>query len=536
MIRRGLALMVLSVLAVLPLAAPASAAAPSCQGKPTDPGSNQSANRRPVIFVHGWRANGGALQKAGKALDALLDHRIQPFYFDYGVQDTTWAADPIVSGCLSQYIEKVSAAYYKKGGEGRVILVGHSMGGLASLYAATGNARADIGGLLTFDTPYLGSEFGDTGVAGWWQGVQQSLGPAIAPPVGSDAQICLGEHRDGAPLAKNCKWPLPKYLPAATPVTTIAGDVTIRRKFGGITLYNQHLNTDGVVSVPSSNGYLSMAKSADRPKKADVTTRTIGCVYSTDALLAAVLPTANASLIHQIVADISSAEGLFGHATLMAQFAPCGHSNIYNDEGAQKQAAAALKRYLDLLEPGTSIVNLAPVTQAGKVAQGWTTVDLTGDNGPAGVDCSINEGSPSAILGDIYYCSPVAASADACWVADNKITMLCLTDPMAKKVEMLPAGPDGMPTGPASHAEEALPIRLDLDNGDRCRLRNGGSWGGHYPDRIGWYGCEKAQAVWGTATKGIDKSKKAWTVKTGGETGPLTAHKVRKAYYVATAP
>jgi hypothetical protein len=95
-----------------------------------------------------------------------------------------------------------------------------------------------------------------------------------------------------------------------------------------------------------------------------------------------------------------------------------------------------------------------------------------------------------------------------------------------------------MPTGPADHADPAYPIRLDLDNGDRCRLRNGGSWSvpDANPDLVGWYYCTRVAAVWGRPKTGIDRSGRTWKVITGNETGALASHNVSVAYFVGTAP
>lgn len=153
-----------------------------------------------------------------------------------------------------------------------------------------------------------------------------------------------------------------------------------------------------------------------------------------------------------------------------------------------------------------------------------------------GVDCSYNDASPAAPKGNIYACSPSSASADACWVAADHVHVLCLADPESHTLVELT--PEAMPTGAAQHTYAAEPILLDLDNGDRCRLRNGGSWEGRPsdPDLAGTYGCTKARAVWASSTPGINTSAKLWTVRTGNATGPLTTHNVTTAYFVATAP
>jgi hypothetical protein len=214
--------------------------------------------------------------------------------------------------------------------------------------------------------------------------------------------------------------------------------------------------------------------------------------------------------------------------------AGCSHIRIVDDPTARDQALAAIKGYLDTLQPGTSTVNLAPVDKRGNPVSGWS-IDRS-RSPQSDVDCSFNKASPAAPAGNIYYCSPVSAAADACWVAADHVHVLCLTDPEGRTLVELTAAE--MPTAAAKHTSAAVPIRLDLDNGDRCRLRNGGSWGARAadPDLAGTYACTKSRVVWGRTASGIDTSKRTWTVRTGGETGPLTEHKVTTAYYVATAP
>ncbi|SNT62710.1 Alpha/beta hydrolase family protein [Asanoa hainanensis] len=531
----------------------AAARAAGCSGNSTKPSANQSAGRRPVIFVHGWTADGNALTGTGKALAERTGKRIQPFYFDYGTNSTTWAAHVLVAGCLADYIAAVSDAFAKKrGGDRKVVLVGHSMGGLASLYAARDVKTTDrIGGLVTFDTPYLGSPFGNTRVA---EILQRSVGGKLIPPIGSDAQVCLGQHRDGAGPAKGCAGVLPPFLPVAAGVTTIAGDITVKRTFGPFHVYDVPLSSDGIVSVDSQHGYLQMRRKADWPKGQKIRLRNATCTTTNDSMIRTLTAAggggaigATLEIIAELKVDENALDGLLAdrltpalvvYLGVAAMTAECSHTKVTSHGGALDQAAEALKEYLDLLDPGTTVRDLKPVTSAGRVAPGWTAVDAP-DAG--GLDCSFNSASPSARKGDIYYCSPSAAAADACWVEAGGDSMLCLQDPMGRTVARLwMEGSVGamQPSGPARYSGTPLPIRLDLDSGTRCRLRNGGSWDAQEsdPDLAGFYRCDNGEAVWAKQNSpGIDRSSKTWTVRTGKATGGLTKRKVRTAYYVATA-
>jgi len=540
------------------LALPASpATAASCSSSSTKARAGQNSGRRPVIFVHGWTAKGGDMKKAADALYSRTGRRIQPFHFDYGSQSTTWAGDKLVSGCLATYINEVSAAFKTTGGDGRVILIGHSMGGLASLYATTDkDARTAVAGLITFDTPYLGSPFGNTGVAGWLQGIKQAFGDKLVPPAGSDAQICLGTRKEsGGKFQPGCKATSPPYLPNTARVTAIAGDITVTRKFGPFHMYDIPLSSDGIVTVNSQHGYLAMDRKAQWPKGIKVAYRDADCTITNDSVMRTAKAAARGgaggviSALLNALAELKVDEnaldglledrltpGLLAYLAAATATAGCSHIKVLDHDGALDQAEAALKEYLDWLEPGTAVLTLRPVTADGKVASGWTVAE---DSQRGDIDCSFNSASPSAKNGDIYYCSPSAAMADACWVGEGRDSMLCLSDPMKRQVVRIwLEGTTGRgPSGPAEYTGTPLPIRLDLDDGVKCRLRNGGSWGRQEqnPDLVGFYGCDKGEVVWDRpSSTGIRQQAKIWTVRVGKESGGLATAKVRTAYYVGT--
>jgi pimeloyl-ACP methyl ester carboxylesterase len=548
---------VLLVATLVQSATPAAAA--SCSSSGTKMNADQNAGRRPVVFVHGWTAKGGDMKDAADALYSRTGKRIQPFHFDYGSQSTTWAADKLVGGCLATYITGVGAAFRKVGGDGRVILVGHSMGGLASLYATTDKAaQAAVGGLITFDTPYLGSLFGNTGVAGWLQGVRQAFGDKLVPPAGSDAQICLGTREEGGgKYQQGCDAKIPPYLPNTARVTQIAGDITVTRSFGPFHMYDIPLSSDGIVTVDSQHGYLAMDRKSQWPKAITVGLKEADCSITNDSVLRTAKAAARGgvggvisgllSALLELKVDENALDGLLedrltpglvAYLAAATATAGCSHVKILGHSGALDHATAALKEYLDWLEPGTQVQRLRPVTANGTVAAGWSVVD---EGGGGDIDCSFNSASPAAEKGDIYYCSPTAERADACWVGEGRDSMLCLRDPMTRQVvRMWLEGTAGFgPTGPAEYSGTPAPIRLDLDNGATCRLRNGGSWGSQEqnPDLVGFYGCDDDRVVWaGQSSKtGIDQNGKTWTVRVGLEAGGLSTRKVRTAYYVAMA-
>jgi hypothetical protein len=183
----------------------------------------------------------------------------------------------------------------------------------------------------------------------------------------------------------------------------------------------------------------------------------------------------------------------------------------------------------------TTTVDLAPVNSHGVAASGWTVDDETRTG--QGIDCSSNTASPAAKSGNIYYCFPTAAAANACWASSTPGQMLCLHDPWS---HVLTATTATHPTsGPATRSRNPVPLGLELANGEHCQLRNGGAWESRGTDPVlfGYYGCGQDDIVWAAQdATGLDTSAARWTVVIGSWTGPLTIQAVDKAYYVATAP
>jgi pimeloyl-ACP methyl ester carboxylesterase len=306
-----------------------------------------------VVFVHGWTSSPAALRDAGAALQRLTGDRITPYYFDYSAHSTTWAGADVVAGCLAGYLQAVS---HTSGG--KVLVVAHSMGGLAVLYAAARGRTADtLGGVVTFDTPFLGSPFADSPLGGLLEGVR-ALGGVSAPPAGSDAQVCLGLRPGGAPMPAGCDYPVPPYLPAGVPLTEIAGEVTISR--GPLRLADLALGSDVIVPASSAHGYLDQTAPALRPRGAAPALLTDACTVTDNDVLLALssagwTPAELATLATGAGELVTSGQGgparpgptLLGYLLAAEVSAPCSHTNIYHDPAAQRLAAQALVDDLD---------------------------------------------------------------------------------------------------------------------------------------------------------------------------------------------
>jgi hypothetical protein len=187
----------------------------------------------------------------------------------------------------------------------------------------------------------------------------------------------------------------------------------------------------------------------------------------------------------------------------------------------------------------TRRVDLAPVDPHGNPAAGWTVGTTYEDASP--IDCrpaGQPTPSPAAVSPGIYACWPSAATADTCWPAARPLRMLCLIDPFSRVVEMLSVS---AAVGPVARPSAPVPLGLVLENGARCRLRDGGAWAppAAQPSYVGYYSCgQRGGFVFAprdSPTGGIDRSQPRWTVEVGDFTGPLTRIGVRTAYYVTTA-
>jgi pimeloyl-ACP methyl ester carboxylesterase len=262
--------------------ASAATARPSCsdRGEGSSPVNGLVKQAHPVVLVHGW--NGAPMQPTRALLEGKLPQGWQFLLFDYSAVNDHWAARPEVAACLAHYLEDVSNAHRDVGGDGRVYVVAHSMGGLATSYAANseyGGSEAlgeHLGGLITIDTPWTGSPWGGTG----WAELVQKLVHIRLPRAGTDAWDCLrklGPHGSGG-----CS--TPAYMPLSVPVTQLAGEVTIRRSFFGLHAYDIVLGSDGIVPTDSQHGYLDSAPGS--PLGLHTSTTSVKCSEDMDSLLA----------------------------------------------------------------------------------------------------------------------------------------------------------------------------------------------------------------------------------------------------------
>jgi len=99
--------------------------------------------------------------------DAVAKLRVaDPIAFDYRSENRQWVTDSRIGPALAELVACLAHRSAQAGGRGKVILVGHSMGGLAIRYAATEpvvGQRRTVGQLMglaiTIGTPHRGTRF-----------------------------------------------------------------------------------------------------------------------------------------------------------------------------------------------------------------------------------------------------------------------------------------------------------------------------------------------------------------------------------------
>lgn len=214
----------------------------------------------PVLLVHGFDSNPRMWSEGSPSMEKTI-RDIHGVYvarpFSYEDHHFDWVTNDGVGPRLARTIDCLAQTSLREGGAGMVIVVAHSMGGLAARYAASrsvgGRKIADEMGLVvTLGTPNTGSPwattFGDLPRAYCRLLVNGSLSPDQQKKEVKRcwASAALTAMREGSSeLAQ-----LP-HFPENVPVRAIAGSVTVYSQylFGEI---KQSFSDDLIVSVSSA--------------------------------------------------------------------------------------------------------------------------------------------------------------------------------------------------------------------------------------------------------------------------------------------
>jgi pimeloyl-ACP methyl ester carboxylesterase len=479
--------------------------------------SSKSETRQVVELVHGFTSDPGAWNQEDR--DYLTSH-VQGIcldVFDYTKWDVNWVTDTHIGPALAGRIDTLGGASKAGGGSGKVIVIGHSMGGLATRCAAVASCnggRTDVAGhlaeLITFGTPTLGSYLASPATHGVGSILSASCYAAVVPT--ALRLLCpairefttSGAARAFVPGSADLR-SLPQ-MPVTIPVYRLAAHVEAFSSFFG--LNNTDLGSIGDVVV------LEDSASA-QPRK-------IGAVGGEQVIGCGTIDLTDLLRIHY----------------------SCWHSTETHDTRFLQAAVHQIGLIEAANTPATTTAKITPVTTDGTPLPGWSVTALDDP-----VECATGGTaypSSESLDDNVYSCSPSAASADVCWPAADPALVYCLIDPFGNTLTSHPA--DG-PLPPVSkETKYVTPVGLYLSNGLQCRARNGGSWSSpvSHPGWAGWFSCGRGDpytnpstdniVVWAGpgSTSGIDESGKTWTVYIGADDGsdPITKANVTKALFV----
>ena len=362
---------VLAVLTALTVvAAPADAAdtPKTCPNGLTVVDPTVAPSTQPVVFVHGLNADASAWAPMTSILKGRTDAKRYTFLtFDYQYLHSSWASHPGIAACLARFIHQVSAA---AGGQ-KVLVVAHSMGGLAIRFASdsdsvdtiTGDPLSGpippgmLRGVVTIDTPALGSPFGGPVTSGVLSTYLANAGVGQVKDAPNDAIRCLAEHGQNSDLAPPCR--TAPYLPAGVPLHQISGNIIFNRPMFGTSI-SAPLGSDGIVGVASQDGYHGSGPGGTQDPGTTVTTYDRPCLTTVGAGgLLGLTGLAAAGLVALVgsvgVAVAGAPEGAvgIGVASSAAAFSAisyygystsqCGHNTMLQGQETAGDVAAALR-------------------------------------------------------------------------------------------------------------------------------------------------------------------------------------------------
>jgi pimeloyl-ACP methyl ester carboxylesterase len=310
----------------------------------------------PVVLVHGW--TGKAMPDFRTRLEAKARDGWQYLLFDYHEASTQWAASKDVSGCLEIYLTRVSDAHRAAGGDGLVYVVAHSMGGLATRFAAADpKVSARLGGLVSVATPHQGSPWGSAKLGSLEYGkfveTMAGLGFTDIPGYAAPARVCLAIHDGASGMPAGCE--LAPYLPTNVAVHEIGGNLTVRRTFFGIHAYDVPVGGDTIVGTGSSQGYPGSA-GTPTPVGYKLGADQIECSMDAHALIAEAGSRSALLALPGVWAQLSSdsaaldavlagkpSPALVEFLVAANFFATCSHSGLLTNGGVVDKVAKALE-------------------------------------------------------------------------------------------------------------------------------------------------------------------------------------------------
>lgn len=504
-------------------------------GSPVMIKPDQRGKYVPVIMVHGWTSkdtqpSDGNRDGAFSHLIDLTTNRVvgvsttrsvigqlqriagtAVFTFDYRDYAASWVDDQHLGPAMGKVID----CLYKASGE-KVIIVGHSMGGLVARWAAanpgiSGPDRAsEISTVVTFGTPETGSvaaalvntvtdaaattndyaavvrlilaTCGQLSINAIQTGTLCDTLPAPIRTFDSAAGIAL---RAGSPQLAALK-PFPKSIS----VDALAGNATFEvPNIGWFGI------TTSTTAIPVGDLIVTEASAFTG---ADMT-RQASCDYQLSPVRGA---TDTLGLALGLVSKSDVAE-----QPLAAFAGACFHTNLMRDIELTNEAVGAVNDDISAQQgpviPPTTVITNTPYLTDGSLR---LPIDPA-SSALAGSDC---EGGPITSSG-FFSCGTTAASLKECWrePADSTgaVWVDCLHDPRDKLIDHFRAGTIFV------DAVNRDPWALRLADGTVCTVRTGGAWGPAPPGTAWTFQCDGKTGALASPKGGplIDKSHATWT-------------------------
>lgn len=230
----------------------------SCSNAAIGASSQDVGGKQVVISVHGLGskpATWGIRDREsyeGSIHQTIDSIESDTYYyaFDYSERNQFWVTDPAIGPKLADTIVCLAQLSRDGGGIGEVVLVTHSMGGLAAKLAAS-LAPGDVGLVANVGTPHKGSFYANAGSWGMdkvCSGILRA-GQYLAR-LFNDAACDENAAIEGLSIDSDKLGELPNF-PDDVSVKAIAGNVTRQLKFGRLVLSSE-LNSDLVVPTYSA--------------------------------------------------------------------------------------------------------------------------------------------------------------------------------------------------------------------------------------------------------------------------------------------